>query len=71
MDKSEDEKDFTPSLINTKANKWYNATKTQSDSKIWFEPGKCRITASKCHQVFTCMNTIASKANKKPDNLVR
>ena len=49
----------------------YTATKEQSDSQIWFDQRKGRITASKFHQVYTRVNTLKVSQYQTPDNLLR
>ena len=50
----------------------YEATKSQSDSEIWFSQRKGRITASKFYHVFTRMNTLnKNKTNEFPTSLVK
>jgi len=42
----------------------YNATKQQSESQVWIDQRKGRITASKFYQVYTRMNTVQNNKNE-------
>lgn len=48
----------TLKLTNEQINLIYTITKKQSESNIWFNQRKGRITASKFHQVYTRVNSL-------------
>ena len=64
---------FTKSIAVTKEEieKIKVITKQQSESDIWFDQRKGRITASKFHQVFTRMNTLSKKVDNDLTNIFK
>ena len=64
---------FTKSIAVTKEEieKIKVITKQQSESDIWFDQRKGRITASKFHQVFTRMNTLSKNVDTDLTNIFK
>ena len=46
-------------------------TKNQNKSDLWYKARYCCITASKCHEVKTRMDTLEKKSDQTCDNLLR